>query len=172
MALRDSPGATLRLRSDKVAVRLVDGVRSALRETVPEGVAVVFTVTAPIREPSKTKSALIEIIRTRFSLGAMLGDYAEAVYGNQVRVRLVTSQLPCIERVTGFVHNPNSSIISLLDVAQSLIECLETSEVAETRDTTINLQTLQRLCGQLFDTNNCAKILAALDQRSTRKAGE
>src|SRR5271165_3956788 len=40
-----------RLRFDRVALRLVGGLQTALSECVPEGQAVVLTVTAPIRLP-------------------------------------------------------------------------------------------------------------------------
>ena len=84
MATRDNPGATPRLRFDKVALRLVQGVRGALEEAVPDGLCVLFAVTAPIREPSKTLAALIETIRARLSFGAVPGDHAEALHGNEV----------------------------------------------------------------------------------------
>jgi len=48
MANRDSPGATPRLRYDKVALRLVQGVRGALEGAVPDGLCVIYAVTAPI----------------------------------------------------------------------------------------------------------------------------
>ena len=52
-----------RLRFDRVVLRLVGGLRAALSELVPDGVAVVLTVTAPIRLPSKTATALEGRIR-------------------------------------------------------------------------------------------------------------
>ena len=50
--------AKLRLRFDKVALRLVGGLKAALASVVPEGETVVFTISAPIRLPAKTAVAL------------------------------------------------------------------------------------------------------------------
>ena len=47
-----------RLRFDKVALRLVRDLQAVLSEAVPDGEAVVLTVTAPIREPAKTAAEL------------------------------------------------------------------------------------------------------------------
>jgi hypothetical protein len=46
--------ANIRLRSDKSVLRLVNGLKAALGEVVPEGQAVIFTVTAPIKRRAKT----------------------------------------------------------------------------------------------------------------------
>ena len=124
MATGYSPGAAPRLRFDKVALRLVQGVRGALEGAVPDGLCVVFALTAPIREPSKTLTALIETIRARLSLGAVLGEHVEALHGNEVRVRVVTSRLPQAVRVAGFVHNPDPPPSVLLDMAQPMLECV------------------------------------------------
>ena len=50
--------AKLRLRFDKVALRLVRGLKAALASVIPEGQAVVFAISAPIRLPAKTEMAL------------------------------------------------------------------------------------------------------------------
>src|SRR5579862_5435604 len=52
--------AKLRLRFDKVATRLLERLQGALGQTVPDGIAVLVTVTAPIRLASKTAAALEE----------------------------------------------------------------------------------------------------------------
>ena len=43
--------AKLRLRFDKVMVRLAGQLKAALGGSVPDGEAVIFTVTAPIKLP-------------------------------------------------------------------------------------------------------------------------
>ena len=43
-----------RLRFDKVATRLIERLQATLGETVPDGMTVLLTITAPIRLPSKT----------------------------------------------------------------------------------------------------------------------
>ena len=79
MATRNNPGVTPRLRFDKVALRLVQGVRGALEGAVPNGLCVVFTVTAPIWAPSKTMAALIEIIRAQLSPGTLMSKHMEVL---------------------------------------------------------------------------------------------
>ena len=120
--MRDSPGITPRLRFDKVALRLVHGVCDALQGAVPDGLCVVFTVTAPIQEPAKTMAALVETIRAQLSLGAESAEHVEVLQGNKVRVRVVTSRSPNAKRAAGFVHNPDPPPTILLDMAQSLLE--------------------------------------------------
>lgn len=52
-----------RLRFDKVATRLIEGLRATLAETVPDGMTVLLTITAPIRLPSKTAASLEDRMR-------------------------------------------------------------------------------------------------------------
>jgi hypothetical protein len=47
-----------RLRFDKVATRLIERLQAALGETVPDGMTVLLTITAPIRLPSRTAASL------------------------------------------------------------------------------------------------------------------
>ena len=168
MATSYSPGAAPRLRFDKVALRLVQGVRGALEGAVPDGLCVVFAVTAPIREPSKTLTALIETIRARLSLGAVLDEHVEALHGNEVRVRVVTSRLPQAVRVAGFVHNPDPPPSVLLDMEQSMLECVEAPDVARSPGTAPNLELLRRVCEQVLDADGCAKVSADVGQQQVR----
>jgi hypothetical protein len=168
MATRDSPGTTPRLRFDKVARRLVQGVRGSLEGAVPDGLCVMFAVTAPVREPSKTLTALIETVRARLRLGAGMGEHAEAIHGNEIRVRVVTSRLPNAARVAGFVHNPDPPPSGLLDMAQSLLECVEAPDVARRLGAVPNLETLRHVCEQLLDIDRCANVIAAVGQQSAR----
>jgi hypothetical protein len=57
-----------RLRFDKVATRLIERLQATCGETVPDGMTVLLTITAPIRLPSKTAASL-EDKYTRFSGG-------------------------------------------------------------------------------------------------------
>ena len=57
-------GAKFRLRFDKVALRFVGGLKAALASAVPEGQSLVFTITAPIRLPGKTATALESMARS------------------------------------------------------------------------------------------------------------
>ena len=161
MATRDIP----RLRFDKVALRLVQGIRGALEGVVPDGLCVVFAVTAPIREPSKMTTALVETIRARLSLGSVPGEHAEVLHGNEVRVRFVTSRSPHAARVAGFVHNPDPPPGALLDLAQLLLECVQAPDVAGGDSAARNSETLRRVCEQVLDADGCAMVVAATGQR-------
>ena len=65
---RRGPGqgnaAKPRLRFDKVATRLMERLRATAGETVPDGMTVLLTITAPIRLPSKTAVSLEDRIKT------------------------------------------------------------------------------------------------------------
>ena len=154
-----------RLRFDKVALRLVQGVRDALAGAVPDDLCVLFTVTAPIREPLKTTTALVEAIRARLSHGAVVGEHQETLHGNQVRVRVVTNRSSHAARVAGFVHNPDPPPGALLDVAQSLVECVEAPDLAGSEGGGADLKTLRRVREQVLDADGCAKVVAAIGRR-------
>ena len=168
MAMRDGRGATPRLRFDKVALRLVQGVRGELEGDVPDGLCVVFAVAAPIREPSRTITALVEVLRARLSLGAVLGEHAELLHGNAGRVRILTSRSPHAARVAGFVHNPDPPPDALLDMAQSVLESVEAPDVAGSDGAAPDLETLRRVCEQVLDADGCAKVVAAASQQCAR----
>lgn len=56
--------AGLRLRRDKVVVRLVDRLGVELDERLPAGEAVIVLLVAPIRSPAKLASVLGPVLRT------------------------------------------------------------------------------------------------------------
>ena len=103
--------AKLRLRFDKVVLRLVGNLKNSLADFVPEGQAVIFTVTAPIKLPAKTIAALDTLLRGDFSGGE--------VQGNQVLARRLTGVAADRPRVLGFVHNPESDAGHILDLAEA-----------------------------------------------------
>jgi hypothetical protein len=111
-----------RLRFDRVALGLVGGLQAALSESVPDGEAVVLTITAPIRLPSKTAAVLESKIRDCLARRAAPVDVDDLIYGNQIRVRLVQNVSRRMSKVIGFVHNPDSDPDVLLDLTQSLLQ--------------------------------------------------
>jgi hypothetical protein len=110
-----------RLRFDKVVLRLVGDLQAALSELVPDGEAVVVTVTAPIRLSSKTTAALENKIRDRLARRSARSEIEDTINGNQVRVRFVKGVSGQSSKVIGFVHNPDPDAHVLLDIAQSLL---------------------------------------------------
>jgi hypothetical protein len=112
------------LRFDRVALRLVGSLQAALSEFVPDGQAVLLTVTAPIRLPAKTAAALEDRIRTCLARRSAQREIKDTIYSNQVRVRFVNGASSGMSNVIGFVHNPESDPEVLLDMTDSLIACI------------------------------------------------
>jgi hypothetical protein len=99
-----------RVRSDKVARRLVEDLQAALCHDVPAGTTVVFTCTAPIHLASKTTAALENEIRAL--LASRSNELAKTINGNRICVRIVrASHTP---NVIGFVHNPDPGAAAAL----------------------------------------------------------
>ena len=121
IAKRD-PCARPRLRFDRVALRFVASLRSALHAAVPDGTTVVLTVTAPIRLPAKTAAALVEEIRGSLAHRSLQSEFSHAIHGNQIRFRLLHDGWREASKLIGFVHNPDSDADALLALTEALIE--------------------------------------------------
>jgi hypothetical protein len=113
-----------RLRFDRVALRFVEGLQAALHEFVPDGEAVILTVTAPIRLPAKTAAALADKIRSCLAHQPAQVELRETIHGNQIRVHLAKGGARGTAKVIGFVHNPEPVPGALLEIAQSAVECI------------------------------------------------
>jgi hypothetical protein len=111
-----------RLRFDRVALGLVGRLQAALSAFVPDGEAIVVTVTAPIRLPAKTAAELEGKIRDGLARRPAQLEISDTICGNQVRVRLVTGVSRRMPKVIGFVHNPDSDPDVLLGLTQSLLQ--------------------------------------------------
>ena len=79
--------AKLRLRFDKVATRLIERLQATLDEAVPDGMAVLLTITVPIRLASKTAAALEDRIQTLLARGSPGRDVKD--HGSHVRMRFL-----------------------------------------------------------------------------------
>ena len=93
--------AKLRLRFDKVALRVVRGLKAALASVIPEGQAVVFAISAPIRLPAKTETALDNMVRS----GPRDPQRHEIVHGNKVQIRWLSDVPKHMPKVLAFVHS-------------------------------------------------------------------
>jgi hypothetical protein len=107
--------AKLRLRFDKVALRVVDGLKAALADAIPEGETVVFTITAPIRLPAKTAATLQDILRD----GPIDAERREVVHDNKVRIRWLKGVSKRTPKVLGFVHTSESGAGIILALAEA-----------------------------------------------------
>jgi hypothetical protein len=110
------------LRFDKVALRLIERLQAALSAFVPDGEAVLVTVTAPIRLPSKTAVALESQVRGELARRPAQLEIKETICGNHIRVRLVSGVSGRMSKVIGFVHNPDSDADVLLGLTQTLLQ--------------------------------------------------
>jgi len=120
----DDSRAKLRLRLDKVAVRVVEHLRSTLHEAVPESVTVLVTITAPIRLASKTAAALEDKIRALLARRTERIDEKATIHGNHIRIRLEKSASRAAAKVIGFVHNPDTDPQVLMNMTRALLELL------------------------------------------------
>lgn len=106
--------AGCRLRHDKVARRLVEGVQAAM---APDSAGViVFAITAPIRHPAKT---LVTLVPRLASLPAE--GLRAAIHGNTVHARRVAAAPRGITGVFGFVHHPDRDGSLVLDLAAAAL---------------------------------------------------
>lgn len=105
-----------RLRFDRVVLRLMADLRMALRD-LPNGEAVIVTVTAPIRQSGKTAAAIVDKVRA----GLGHRDVHLPLFGNHVRLRRVTGAPTSMPKVIGFVHNADTDPAILVEVAQTIM---------------------------------------------------
>lgn len=110
------------LRFDKVVIRLMERLQATLGETVPDGVTVLLTVTAPIRMPSKTAAALEDRIQALLRQGPPARDERDTVYGNGVRIRFLRDKSGRAPKLIGFVHNSDSDPLLLFNMTGELLE--------------------------------------------------
>jgi hypothetical protein len=117
--------AVPRLRFDRVALRVIECMRAALRESAPSGTTGILTITAPIRVPAKTVAALDERMRSALDDKARSATLVETISGNAVRLRILKRSAPHTPRLVGFVHNPDPRADVLLDATQSLLTAID-----------------------------------------------
>jgi len=107
--------AKLRLRFDKVAVRVVERLKAALAGDVPEGHAVIFTISAPIGLPGRTALALENLIRS----APPVTERRETIHDNDVQIRWLSGVPQQRPRAMGFVHSAASDAVMILDLAEA-----------------------------------------------------
>jgi hypothetical protein len=113
-----------RLRFDKVATRLIGRLQAALGESVPDGMTVLLTITAPIRLPSKTAASLEDKIQTLLGRGSPGRDEKDTIHGNRVQIRLLRDESERAPKMIGFVHNSDSDPLLLLNMTHELLELI------------------------------------------------
>jgi hypothetical protein len=112
------------LRFDRLVVRVLHDVQTSLRQAVPPGVAIVFTLTAPIRLASRTSAALEEAARRLLAESRGPDEVSRAIHGNRIRVRREKVGAGPASAVIGFVHNIETRPRELFDVTRALLTVL------------------------------------------------
>jgi hypothetical protein len=102
----------------------MDRLRATAAQTVPGGMTVLLTITAPIRLPSKTAVSLEGKIQTLLGRKSPDRDERATIYGNRVRIRLLKDASKRAPKMIGFVHNPDSDPVLLLNMTCELLELI------------------------------------------------
>jgi hypothetical protein len=110
------------LRFDKVATRVIERLQAALAETVPDGMTVAVTITAPIRLASRTAASLEETIQMFLAQRSTRPVEKKTIHGNRVHIQLLKGKIRGSPSVIGFVHNPDSDPLRLMSIAGQLLE--------------------------------------------------
>jgi hypothetical protein len=146
-----------RLRFDRVALRLIADLRTAVGGSVPDGETVLVTITAPIRLASRTATAMAEKIRELISSRAAPARLTDNIHGNEIRVHLLKGGAARTATLIGFVHNPDSDPTILSDVARSLLARIGSGErttarrwlVIASADGAVPIEACRQVCSQL-----------------------
>ena len=112
------------LRFDKVATRFIGRLEATLGESVPDGITVLLTITAPIRLPSKTAALLEDKIQTLLGRGSPGRDEKDTIHGNRVQIRLLRDESERAPKMIGFVHNSDSDPLLLSNMTRELLELI------------------------------------------------
>ena len=108
--------AGIRLRFDRVALRLLESVKSGVGPMLTAEESVAFTVTAPIRLPARTSAALQEQLRE-----LRTQELSTTINGNAICARKIKNTSTDAPRVIGFVHNPGVNADLILDLAEAAL---------------------------------------------------
>jgi hypothetical protein len=111
-----------RLRFDKVATRVLNRLQVSAGDTVPRGITVALTITAPIRLASKTVASLEDTMRALFVRKRLGRDEQITIRGNRVRIRVLRNESARAPKLIGFVHNSDTDPILLLDLTRQVLE--------------------------------------------------
>ena len=102
-----------------MATRLIARLQATLGETVPDGMTLLVTITAPILVPSKTAAALEDKIRALLRRGTARRVQKDTIHGNHVQIRLLRGISKRAPKVIVFVHNPETDPLQLVAMVES-----------------------------------------------------
>jgi hypothetical protein len=156
-----------RLRFDRGVLRLLERLRTALQDEVPAGVTVALTVTAPIRQPAKTATAVADRIRTLLGKRSKQAELTKAINANQIQIRLMRAGKGATSKLAGFVHNRDSDPTILFDLTHALLERTRKTLsaagehwlVLAIEDDPTWMDTYQHVCAQLFAQTGMRRVI-------------
>jgi hypothetical protein len=157
-----------RLRFDRTAVGLVRRLQAALARFVPAGRTVTVTITAPIRQDSRTGAVLAEKIRQLLEAGR--AELKALIHGNRIQVRVLKGGATRTVRLIGFVHNPEPNPALLFDVTRALLACIGSAKpprrrerwlIVTNQDGLAPLETVRQVCLALRARSVFKRILVA-----------
>ena len=119
----------LGLRFDKVVTRLFDNIRLAIAQKIPNNIAVLITITAPIKLPAKTEYVLIRKINDLLTSEIQNQDTVVTILQNNLRVRFVKPTSNQTIKFVGLVHNPSIDSKVLLRLATQWLTGSSSTEV-------------------------------------------
>jgi len=163
-------GKEPRLRFDRTAIGLVRRLQATLAESVPDGKSVVVTITAPIRQDSRTGLALQA--RIRALLASRRAQFKATINGNRVQVRVLNGGGSRTAKLIGFVHNPERPPALLFDVTRRVLACMGSSRrshrgtrwlVIGNRNGLAPVETIRQVCLALRARTVFKRILLAGD---------
>ena len=157
-----------RLRFDRVALGVVRRLQASLSKSVPDGKAVIVTITAPIRQDSRTGAALEDGIREL--LAARRAQLKATICGNRIQVRVLKGGASRTAKLIGFVHNPEPDPSVLFEVTRSLLACIDSDKppprgdrwlMIANQDGLAPVETVRQVCWALRARTVFKRILLA-----------
>lgn len=157
-----------RLRFDRTAVGLVRRLQAALSKSLPDGKTVVVTITAPIRQDSKTGLVLENKIREL--LATRRAQLKSTIYGNRIQVRVMKGGTSQTSKIVGFVHNPKPDPAVLFDITYFLLGCIGSGKrppngdhwlAIDNQDGLVPVEMLRQVCLALRTRNVFKRIVLA-----------
>ena len=108
----------LGLRFDRSVMRLIDDLRAHAEQRVPNGIAVLLTVTAPVRLRAKTAGSLKEKVEDLFESEFPRRDLRFVMHKNHVRIRFIKGSSKQLPKLVALVHNPDIDSRFLLNLVE------------------------------------------------------
>jgi len=132
---------------------------------------VILTITAPIRQNSRTAAALED--RIRQLLAARRAQFKATIHGNRIQVRVLKGGASRTSTLIGFVHNPEPDPAVLFDVTRSLLACVGSGKasprderwlIIANHDGPAPFETVRQVCLALRARTVFKRILLAEDR--------